>query len=182
MCLLWPSFPPLFRTLTCFFLPISLKKTLKVDNTHRTIQFLRILAFLPFRFCKKFSYVVFGLLWTPLLVHIARPRSLVSNQIYQNIPFINQTKFKFSLILQHLFHSVVSSGSDRLHKFVKRLYLFPWKQVDITVYGEPGDPGARGDPGDPGYNGTPGKRGQIGARVSQVNFSTVICKFNDVNL
>ena len=91
-------------------------------------------------------------------------------------------KFKFSLILQHLFHSVVSSGSDRLHKFVKRLYLFPSKQVDITVYGEPGDPGARGDPGDPGYNGTPGKRGQIGARVSQVNLSTVICKFNDVNL
>ncbi|CAH3187905.1 unnamed protein product, partial [Porites evermanni] len=36
--------------------------------------------------------------------------------------------------------------------------------VDITVYGEPGDPGARGEPGDPGYNGTPGKRGQIGAR------------------
>ena len=127
MCLLWPSSRPLFRTLTCFFSHTSLKETLEVDNTHRTIQFLRILAFLPFRFCKKFSYVVFGLLWTPLLVHIARPRSLVSNQIYQNIPFINQTKFKISLILQHLFHSVVSSGSDRLHKFVKRLYLFSMK-------------------------------------------------------
>ena len=69
----------------------------------------------------------------------------------------------------------MSSGSDRLHKFVKRLYLFQRKQVDITVYGEPGNPGAKGEPGDAGYNGTPGKRGQIGARVSQVNLSTVIC-------
>ena len=99
MWLLCPSSRPLFRTLTCFFLHTSLKKTLEVDNTHWTIQFLRILAFLPFSFYKKFNYFVFRLLWSLVLVHIARPKSLVSNQIYQKIPPINQIKFKFSLIL-----------------------------------------------------------------------------------